>query len=256
MGSVWALGILQGLTEFLPISSSGHLIVAKTWFGVASPGAALEVALHVGTLGAVLWVYRHWLKTWLTALAKGEKAAVRLLARLIVATIPAGLVGFFLGDVVQAYFVVSAVVLGWLCTALLLWVTPAPQRGSIEIGGMSTVQAFLIGLAQALALWPGLSRSGTTIAMARTLGMRPDDAAQFSFLLAIPTVVGASVFELPAIRHATIPWHELLIGAVFALLTGVIAIQWMKGLVNRQRAWRGFSIYLALMAICAWMVGG
>lgn len=256
MWSVLGLGIIQGLTEFLPISSSGHLIVMKSLFGVSSPGAALEVALHAGTLVAVLWAYRHWIGQWARDLRARQRAAWQTLGALTVASVPAGLAGLFMGRLVEHFFIVPAVVVGWLCTALLLWAMPAPDKTDGLAGGMTWTRAILIGLAQALALWPGLSRSGSTIAMGRAVGLAPEDAARFSFLLAIPAVAGASLFEVPALADASLPGRDLAAGALLAAITGVIAIQWVKGLVNRPRAWRGFSIYMACAALAAWIFGG
>ena len=124
MWAVLGLGVIQGLTEFLPISSSGHLVVLKTLFGVASPGAALEVALHAGTLLAVFWAYRHWFVEWLGQLRAKERAAWDLMGRLVVGSVPAGILGLLLGEMVARYFTVEAVLLGWVATSVLLWITP------------------------------------------------------------------------------------------------------------------------------------
>ncbi|WP_243239376.1 undecaprenyl-diphosphate phosphatase [Sulfobacillus harzensis] len=253
---VLALGVIQGLTEFLPISSSGHLVVLKAWFGVASPGAALEVALHAGTLVAVLWTYRQWLGTFIRKLVQRVPAAWRLFWRLALASIPAGMVGLALDEWVGRFFTVGAVILGWLGTSLLLFATPKPGEGERRMEDMGPAHALLIGLAQAMALWPGLSRSGSTIAMGRVCGLRPEDAARFSFLLAIPTILGASILEAPALVQASIPSVWLIISALLAAVTGAVAIQWVKGIVNRPRLWRGFGLYTALAALAAWFIGG
>lgn len=256
MRGVMLLGLIQGLTEFLPISSSGHLVVMKFLFGVTSPGAGLEVALHVGTLFAVLWAYRRWLGAFLQQLRQGEREAWGLFLKLVVASIPAGLAGLLLQDMVGRFFTVGAVLVGWLMTSLLLWVTPGPAEGTRRLTEMTAGTAVLVGLAQALALWPGLSRSGSTIAMGRVTGLRPDDAAQFSFLLAIPTILGASVLEMPSLVRAPIPLFWLGLSALVAAITGAIAIQWVKGIVNRPTVWRGFGLYTALAALAVWIIGG
>lgn len=256
MGSILGLGVIQGLTEFLPISSSGHLIVLKAWFGVAAPGAALEAALHAGTLLAVFWAYRHWLASYLTRLWARDRSAWALMGRLALGSVPAGLVGLGLQDLVERYFTVEAVIVGWLATSVLLWVTPGPQEGARRLEQLGWGGALLVGGAQALALWPGLSRSGSTIAMARVVGLAPDDAAQFSFLLAIPAVLGASVLEVPSMLRSTLPMGTLAAAALLAAVTGAVAIQWVKGIVNRPRVWRGFGIYTAVVALSAWIIGG
>lgn len=255
MWSVLGLGALQGLTEFLPVSSSGHLIVLKTILGVASPGAALEVALHLGTLAAVLWAYRRWIGRWLKELAQGRRAAWRLMGLLTAASVPAAGAGLLLGHVVEQYFTVGAVAVGWMCTTVLLWATPIGRSGR-PLEQMRWWQAAVIGCAQALALWPGLSRSGTTIAMARAVGVKGEDAAQFSFLMAIPAVVGASLFEFGAMSHPGVSWSLLILAALLAAVTGVVAIQWVKGIVQQSRAWRAMGIYTAAAAVAVWLIGG
>ncbi len=256
MGAILVLGVIQGLTEFLPISSSGHLVVMKVLFGVASPGAGLEVALHAGTLIAVLWAYRHWLATFLKNLWHRQGGAWPLLGKLAVASLPAGLAGLLLQEVLSRVFSVDAVIVGWLATSLLLYITPRPGEGTRQLADMGFGSALLVGLAQALALWPGLSRSGSTIAMGRVAGLKPDDAAQFSFLLAIPTILGASLLETPDLFRGAIPISWLVLSALLAAITGSVAIQWVKGIVNRPRLWRGFGLYTASAALAAWIIGG
>lgn len=257
---MWALvmlGGMQGLTEFLPVSSSGHLIFLRWLFGVRSPGAALEVSLHLGTLVAVVWVYRHWIGKWLRGLIQGERQAYRMLGCLVVASLPAGGVGLLAGRWLEGYFTIGAVIMGWLGTGLLLWLMP---YFSVDVAASATSltlsQAWWIGCAQALALWPGLSRSGSTIAMARVVGVKGDEAAQFSFLLAIPAVVGASLFEAPSLVATHISWTRWGLGALIAAVTGVIAIQWITRIVNRPQAWRGFAVYVWGLAVLAWSLGG
>jgi len=254
--SVFLLGITQGFTEFLPISSSGHLIVMKAWLGVASPGAALEVALHVGTLMAIFWACRQWLFRWGRDLWRRDSQAWGVFSRLAVASVPAGIIGLLLGRLIENYFSLDAVIVGWLCTSLFLVITPGPLEGSGTLKRITFGQATLIGAAQALALWPGLSRSGATITMARILGIHPEDAAQFSFLMAIPAVLGASVVELPIILHSTIPGTILVLATLLAAISGVIAIKWVKGIVSRPGAWRGFAVYTTTVAVVAWIIGG
>lgn len=247
---------MQGLTEFLPISSSGHLIVLKTLFGVTSPGASLEVALHVGTLLAVFWAYRSWLGRFLGRLCSRDRKAWRTLGLLLWGSIPAGLLGLGLHAWLEPYFTAGAVVVGWCGTTVLLFLTPRPGDGVRSLEALGWRGALAIGAAQALALWPGLSRSGTTIAMARVVGLAPEDAAQFSFLLAIPAVLGATLLEAPHLMAGPLPLTALIFATLVAMVTGVVAIQWVKGIVNRPRIWRGFGVYTAAAALAVWIIGG
>ncbi|MCY0898246.1 MAG: undecaprenyl-diphosphate phosphatase [Firmicutes bacterium] len=256
--SVVALGVMQGLTEFLPISSSGHLILLRTLFHLASAGAQWEVALHLGTLLAVVWVYRQWIREWAVQLVRKDGTAWRLMWGLVVASVPAGIVGFGLGHWLEQLYIVQAAALGWLCTAVLLWVTPSapkPEKGR-SLDQLTLWDAWLVGLAQALSLWPGLSRSGSTIAMARALGLDGESAAQFSFLMAIPAVLGATAFEWPQAQQHGLPWTAVLVGVLVAAISGMIAIQWVRKVVQHRWAWRGFSAYLVGLAVAALRFGG
>lgn len=256
MWAIPALGLVQGLAEFLPVSSSGHLVVLRALFGLHTAGAGLEVALHLGTLAAVVAAYRHWMGDWVVQLVRREQAAWRIFWHLGLASVPAGVTGVVLGHWVESYFTVAATSLGWAATAVLLWLIPTPQPADRPLDQMTWTQALWIGCAQALALWPGLSRSGTTIAMARTVRLAGADAAQFSFLMAIPAVLGATVFELPALAKSSLTPGSLALGALIAALAGFVAIQWITRIVNRPHAWRGFSAYLAVCAMAVWIFGG
>lgn len=256
MWALLVLGAFQGLTEFLPVSSTGHLIVLKTLFGVRVPGAALEVALHVGTLAAIVLFYRHWLWDWATRLMRGDRQARAYILRIVAASVPAGLVGFAAGHLVESYFTVPATAIGWLCTALVLWFMPPAGEGRERAESLSWSRVVLVGCAQALALWPGISRSGSTIAMGRLVGLAPEEAARFSFLMAIPAVAGASLFELSSLSTSGIPAIPMAIAALIAAATGMIAIQWITRIVNRPGAWRGFAVYLVGIVMAVWIVGG
>jgi undecaprenyl-diphosphatase len=161
-----------------------------------------------------------------------------------------------LGRWVENYFVVGAVLAGWLGTAILLWAIPQPSSQAVPLQSMSWTSAWLIGMAQALALWPGLSRSGSTIAMARMLDIDGPDAARFSFLMAVPAVVGATLFEIPQIHTSSVNLAVWGAGALIAGVCGVIAIQWITSIVNRPHAWRGFSVYLVTACAAVWIFGG
>jgi undecaprenyl-diphosphatase len=256
-GASVGLGVIQGLTEFLPVSSSGHLILLKTWLGLAAPGIVLETGVHLGTLVAVVVAYRQNLGLWVRQLAQGRRDAWRLFALVGVGSVPAAIAGIWAGDWIIRYFTVPSVALGWALTSLLLWITPRPGVGQRTFSTLRWRDAWCIGLAQALALWPGLSRSGATIVMARSLGLNADAAAQFSFYLAIPAVIGATVFAWPALAHwptSTLPFLAESMGV--AAISGVIAIKWVRWMLRRRHAWHGFGVYTATMAIVAEISGG
>ena len=186
--NVWEaliLGIVQGATEFLPVSSSGHLVITQAMLGVAIQGVFFEIAVHVATLISVLVVYRHRVAGLAGGLAQRDPEAFRYLMLLGVATVPAGLLGVFAKDPIEALFDVPAAPgIALLVTGAFLWTSRwAIARAVAERPGW--VAAFLIGCAQAFALVPGISRAGATVVAALWLGIQAREAAAFSFLMSI-----------------------------------------------------------------------
>ena len=257
MWRVWLLGLVQGLTEFLPVSSSGHLVVMKYWFKVASPGATLEIVLHLGTLLAILLAYRRDLAVWLRDLAKGGREAYQLLLWVGVATLPAAMLGYIFEDWVGQYFVPSVVVFGWLITSILLWLTPPATEASFRtMSDLTWWEVLAIGCMQALALMPGLSRAGSTIFMGRALRLKPEEAARFSFYMAIPVITGA--FLLSWLHHPTQLWEtpDALSAMIISAIAGLFAIKWVKNTLGHGGAWRKFGFYTCAMALLTWWLGG
>jgi len=238
------LGVVQGLTEFLPVSSSGHLVVAERALGVPRQGVAVEVALHVATLAAVFLVYRRRIWGLLAGLTRKDGGSWRYVALLGLASIPAGLAGVLLGDWFERAFD-SLVVVGvdFLLTGAILWST----RGTALRAAArepSWRGAGGIGLAQAFAILPGISRSGSTVAAALWAGVRPAQAAEFSFLMSIPVIAGAAVLELPELGGGTsgVGVGPLALAVVAALLAGVAAIKLLVRLLERG-AFHRFAPY-------------
>jgi undecaprenyl-diphosphatase len=223
--------VVQGLTEFLPVSSSGHLVLAERLLGVARPGLVLETALHLGTLLAVLWAYRRDLAHLLRGLAgaggdRGE--AVRLATALTVGSLPAAVAGLALrGWVDRLFGSLTAVGLGWCGSGLLLLAAACRPRGGRRLRDLRLRDALYIGILQALALLPGVSRAGSTLAGGILRGLEPEAAARWSLWLSIPAVAGAALAEVGG------AWASsglgglgpgLAAGAAAALLTGTWAI--------------------------------
>ncbi len=244
------LGVVQGVTEFLPVSSSGHLVVAEAAIGLSTPGVLVEVILHVATLLAVVIVYRDALWRLVRGSFVGDRSAQRYVALLAVGTVPAAVAGLFLKDFFERAFD-SLLLVGcnFLVTGIVLWSTRR-RGGSANATSATLAGAGAIGAAQALAILPGISRSGMTVGMAIWLGMEPVQAAEFSFLLAIPAILGAAVLQIPELTnevHAvgTVP---LVVSFVVALVAGVAAIRLLITLL-RQRAFHRFAPY-------CWGIGG
>lgn len=243
------LGLVQGLTEFLPVSSSGHLVMVETLLGQADESLVFEIAVHVGTLGAILVFYHRRIVALVGGALRGEADAWRYAMKLGVATLPAVAVGLGLRDLVEALFARPAATgVALLVTGAFLWTTRRTVR-TARLPEPGWGQAVLIGCAQALAITPGISRSGTTVAAALALGVAPLAATEFSFLMAVAAIAGAAVLALPEARAAS---PEMLaacaVGGAVALASGLAALWLFVQLLRRQRFHR-FAFY-------AWAVGG
>lgn len=242
------LGLVQGLTEFLPVSSSGHLVIAQSLMALVDEGVVFEVVVHVATLVSVLVFYRRRVWELLTGVLRGRAEALRYAGKLIVATLPAVVVVLAFGDFLEAQFdtpAVSGVCL--LVTGAILWTTrwTAPRAEATEPGWGA---AFLIGCAQAFAILPGISRSGSTVAAALALRVDPVAAAEFSFLMSVVAITGAAVRTAPELAGVTPDAvTPLLLGFATALLAGIAAI-WLFVRLLRRRAFHFFAWY-------AWAVG-
>ena len=228
------LGLVQGLSEFLPISSSGHLVVAQGLLGYRSPGVAFEVLLHVATLASVLIVYWRRVTSVLTGMARGDGPSWQFAGLLVVGTIPAAIVGFAFHDFFERYFHSFLLVgMSFLITAVVLWSTRW-VRDPATRDGVTLRNAVIIGLVQAVAILPGISRSGITIAAALWGRVAPRAAAEFSFLLSVIAIAGSGVLEAAgtgASLGTVGPGHVWAF--LGALVSGVLAIRFLVALLRR-----------------------
>jgi len=250
------LGIVQGIAEFLPVSSSGHLVVlgpiAGQWLGVSTEtndDLILNVVLHVGTLASILVVYRRTLV--------GLLKQFPLCLLIVIATIPVGIVGLLFKELLSdAFETPSVVAVGWLATAGMLLFgqrcAVKPRTESLE--EMTPWQAVQVGLFQAMALVPGISRSGSTIAGGMLSGLKRDDAATFSFLIAIPAISAAAlkiamdVAESGATSSADWNWPALIAGALTSFLVGIASLKLLLRAISRFRL-HWFAYYCIAMAV-------
>ncbi len=255
------LGVLQGLGEFLPISSSGHLIVVPWLLGWPDSGLAFDVALHLGTLAAVAFAF--W-RDWVRLISAGVESIIagrpfadedsRLLLYLALATVPGALAGLALDEWAETVFRTPALVaVSMALMGLVLWAADrrAARAGSEE--GISLRDALLIGLAQAFAIIPGTSRSGVTISMALFLGHQREAAARFSFMLALPITLGAALVKLPGLFERGAASGPVLAGMLAAALSGFVAIRILLAHV-RTRTYRPFVYYRLAFAVLVWAV--
>ncbi len=242
------LGIAQGLTEFFPVSSSGHLEMIQTLLGASGEGILFEVAVHAATLLAVLVFYRARILELVQGVFKADGESITYVAKLGLATLPAVLLVVVAQDQIEAQFdnpYVAGVCL--LVTGCLLWTTrwTLPLARRSEIGWIA---ALLIGCAQAFAILPGISRSGTTVVIALALGIQATAAAEFSFLMSVIAILGAVVLKLPDLMAAsTSELSAMMVGGVAALLSGLLALTLFVRFLRNQSFYR-FAYY-------AWIVG-
>lgn len=256
------LGIVQGFTEFLPVSSSGHLVLVPEFFNIPAPTLAFDVLVHVATLVAVVGYFiRDVAKIVLSVVAPARMSRQevkywrRLLLWLIIGSIPAGLAGFLLGDFFEGLFS-STLSVGVFLVVTSLLLTGADvalgraKRRSVEIGAMRAPDAFVVGCFQALAIAPGLSRSGATISGGVFLGFDRSTAARFSFLLSIPAILGAFLFKVKDIGGAFAAGSGLAygLGAIAAAVSGFLAVYLLMRYVRNHR-FTLFAVYTALLGL-------
>jgi undecaprenyl-diphosphatase len=245
------LGLVQGLTEFLPISSSGHLVLTQEVLGIQEPGAAIEIAVHMGTLLSVLVYYRRDIAEITRDVFRGGPTA-RLGWMVVVGTIPAILVGLFLKDEIEAVFDSPRWAAGGLlATGAFLALTAKARKRPMDPG---FGYALLVGCAQAVAILPGISRSGSTIGTGMFVGDDPVRAARFSFLLSMPAILGASVLLLAdGNGNGSTGAAMLVVAGAVAFASGLAAIAFLIKLLGQGRlAW--FAPYCLLVGAVAWFV--
>ena len=262
------IGIVQGLTEFLPVSSSAHLVFIQKLLGVES-SLAFDTFLHLGTLIAVLWFFR-WdiikmLKSWWLSIGDimqgrfrqgfNEDPYKRLAWYVILGTIPVAIVGLLFEDAVEALFAGALYVPAFFLfvTGTILYLSQRMASGNVNLNNISKKEALWMGLGQACAILPGLSRSGTTIAAGLTIGLEKEFAAKFSFILSIPAIFGAFILQLKDIGSALdVNFMPVFLGFAASIVAGYLAIRWMLDLIQ-NKSLDIFAYYCWLMGIIVFM---
>lgn len=239
------LGMVQGLTEFLPISSSGHLVIVQHWLGCQEAPLTFDVMVHLGTVLAVVAAF--WRELWDLI----RRPAQRMVLMIIIGAIPTGIIGVLFKPVFEGFFAsITVVGVGLLFTGLLLWISDRFSYGSKRIKEMTVSNALLIGAIQGLAITPGISRSGSTIVGGLFTGLNRELAATYSFFLSIPVILGASLLEacdlLTGQFNAEI--LPIIIGTGVAAITGFLAIKIVMQVVRKGR--------LSLFSYYCWALGG
>ncbi len=252
------LGLIQGLTEFLPVSSSGHLVIFEKIFGVASEDLVFEILLHCGTLVAVLIYFRRRLLNIVRSFVRspfgrglppGQQSEIRMGWFLILGTLPAAVIGIAFKDYIELAFASPRWSSGMLLvTAAMLFATRWARR---EKAALDVPRTIIIGCAQALAIMPGISRSGSTISAGMFSGMKKSEAAEFSFLLSIPAIVGATLLQLPdfisKIGQSDVVAYYLA-GALVSTVTGYLSIAFLLDMIKKGKFFY-FGLYCAIVGV-------
>lgn len=254
--------MVQGITEFLPISSSAHLILLPKLLGWQDQGLAFDVAVHAGTLAAVLLFLRKeihqigtaWLRGW-QSLSWDHAGQVGWL--IVLATIPVGVAGLFAGVWIEGSLrnpMVIATSTG-LFAILLWWSDRGAENNSSNLQNLNWQHAMVVGMAQAIALIPGTSRSGVTMTALLAMGYERVSAARFSFLMAVPVIALSAMLKLTELSVATVPvaWHSLLTGALVSAVTAFLCMRWFLLLVDKF-GMTPFVVYRLLLAAGLWIL--
>lgn len=250
------LGILQGLTEYLPVSSSGHLAIGSALFGIeGEDNLTFTIVVHVATVLStlvILWKEINWIFRGLFKFQMNEET--RYVVNIIISMIPIGIIGVFFKDYVEDIFGSGLLVVGCMLLITALLLTYSYYAKSRPKEKISMKDAFIIGLAQACAVLPGLSRSGSTIATGLILGNKKESLAQFSFLMVIPPILGEALLDgMKIVKDASMAGAEistlsLIVGFLAAFISGCIACKWMINIVKKGKLIY-FGIYCAIAGI-------
>jgi undecaprenyl-diphosphatase len=250
------IGLIQGLTEFLPVSSSGHLVIAKELFGIESENIAFEVIVHAATVLSTIVVF--WRQIWklLSGLFKFKyNEETKYICMILVSMVPVFIVGVFFKDRIESLFTSGLPVVGLalIVTAFLLFFSEYKQsKSTTEAKPLSYKSAAWMGLAQAVAVIPGLSRSGSTIATGLICGVRKDEVAQFSFLMVLVPVLGETFLSLVggdfSLEVSGIGAGAMILGFLSAFVAGLFACKVMIALVKKAKL-RWFALYCAIVGV-------
>ncbi len=231
------LGLIQGLTEFLPISSSAHLLFPTLIFGTNDLGLSFDIAVHAGTLIAVIFFFRNEIKCMLKSITTSDTSLSdyrKLTYMLIIATIPIVMAGLGFSDFIEdRIFNVSSIAIANLIFAIILFVVFLNRKENLSIFEISFKAALLIGFFQCFALIPGASRSGMAITGALLIGLNLKDASKFTFLLSIPTIAGALIFLLVDFNQINFDYLNMLIGFVVSMVVAFFTIKYFLAFVER-----------------------
>ena len=236
------LGIIQGITEFLPISSSGHLVIVKDLLRIETGYDFLfNIFVHLGTLCAIIFYFYDDIRKILRGVSSGNKESYHYIFLIFLATLPVALIGLFYNDKIKSLSNIEFASYCLIFTGVILFLSKYAKEKSIKL---SYLDVILIGLFQAIAILPGISRSGMTISVALFLGVNRNEASKLSFFMAIPAIIGAATLEVLKINSLDyINLMNLAIGFIISAIIGYFSISWLIKLINKLHFWK-FSFYV------------
>lgn len=244
------LGLLQGFTEFLPVSSSGHLLLAEKLFDIKA-GLFFDVMLHVGTLVAVLIAFRHSLRQTL----RHPKSNPKLLY-LVVASVPTFAIALLVKLFVPEQYLVNLLPIGFALTIALIVISQFLSKPRVRLDESGWLPVIITGVTQGIAVFPGLSRSGSTISVMKLFGVNASDSAEFSFLLSIPVILASAaveIYEAATTAIAVPPWYCIVIGVLAAFLSGLVSIYMVMRAV-KTKSWIAFAVYLIIPLVISLII--
>ncbi len=256
------LGIIEGLTEFLPISSTGHLVVAEKMMGYKDAAELFTVVIQLGAIAAVIWFYRKDLLDRVRGLLSGNKKARKFWANWIIATIPAGLAGFLLEDSLSRFVTVTSVAVSLIVGGVIIWLIESFHKAKSaketpQFDSLTSTQAVKVGVYQIFALIPGVSRSGATIMGGLLSGLDRVTATAFSFYLSMPIIILAGLYKLvkegDKIDQVTGGSTALIVGTITAFISALLVIKWLLHYVARNN-FKPFAYYRIVLGIAILLV--
>lgn len=251
-------GILQGLGEFLPISSTAHITLAPWLFGWQDPGLTFDVALHLGTLLAVLaFFWKDWIRLFKAGFTNVKSIDGKLFWFIMFACIPGGIIGLILNDKVETSFRNPAIIgLMLIIMGIILYVADKTSRAEVKIENIGFKRSFLIGVSQAFAIIPGVSRSGITMAAGRWFKLTREDAARFTFLLSTPFIFLSGLYKATDLKNVNVDAVPFIVAIATSAIVGAISIKFLLGYLKKN----GFGIFviyriiLGLAVIAIWLI--
>lgn len=253
-------GIIQGLGEFLPISSTAHLTLAPWIFGWKDPGLTFDVALHMGTLLAVvIFFWRDWIRLIKSGFTNIGSNEGKLFWFIVIACIPGGIIGMLFESQVETTFRNPALIgIMLIIMGAILYIADKTSRKDVDIEHIGFKRSFLIGVSQALAIIPGVSRSGVTMAAGRWLKVKREDAARFTFLLSTPIILGSGLYEVKDLKDVHVDALPFAIAIIVSAIVGVMSIRFLLNYL-KKKGFGVFAVYrliLGLAVIAIWLLTG